>query len=263
MKESDLISIKDLNVDYRVRQISESASWVTMLFSSSYKNHPVFSGLHWVVGNQPGVTALLGRNGAGKTTLIKVLTGILTPQSGEIKVMGFTPAERKKEFLRRIGVVFGQKRILWPELSVLENLKLTGSLYSLDRRKARMRIDELISCFGLDALVDRPQKALSLGESMKSEIVNALLPEPHLLFLDEPTVGLDLQSQVSVRNMLKAYSRLKNCHIILTSHNMKDVTELADSIYFVEGSAMKYFEKESGHVSVHDLEDRMLSRCIS
>lgn len=243
MKQSyaSIVEIKNLNLDYEVRRIQENRALWKNLFHSVYEKNSVLRNLSWSIPEKPGITALLGRNGSGKTTLLKVMTGILRPSSGEVSVLGYEPKKRSASFLKSIGVVFGQKRILWPELSVLENLRITGALYALSTDVTNERIASLSRAFDLQKLLERPQKSLSLGESMKAELLNALLPKPKVLFLDEPTVGLDIQSQISIRRMLKDCVERDNCHIVLTSHNLRDIAELASRIFVLEHGQLNEF----------------------
>lgn len=258
----ELIKIENLHLSYEVREISQNASFFRHLFRSSYVFHPVLRDLNWTISEPSGITSLLGRNGSGKTTLIKLLTGILQPSSGNIEVIGCRPAERKSHFLKQIGVVFGQKRILWPDLSLYENLMMTGVLYGLPSDQIKNRVQHLADQFRLSALLERSQKSLSLGESMKAELINALLPNPRLLFLDEPTVGLDIESQRAVRSMLLSYVKEQSCHIILTSHNLKDIVELSSAVFLLEDGKIEELNRDpSQDKSFADyLENRLISR---
>lgn len=232
-----LIEIEGLDFTYEVRHLDPTASWSRRLLGGQYREHSVIKGLDMAVSSN-GITAMLGRNGAGKTTLMKILTGILTPTRGKISVLGYEPAQRRNGFLRQIGAVFGQKRNLWPELSFAENLAVTRAVYNVSPDQARERSMELIERFGLAPLGDRPVKSFSLGEAMKAEIANTLFFEPRLLFLDEPTIGLDVSAQVVLREAIKSYVARRECHIILTSHNMRDVAALADRVLFMENGRL-------------------------
>ena len=232
-----MIEIAGLDFTYEVRHLDPTTSWTRRLLGGEYRAHHVIKGLDLEV-TSPGITALLGKNGAGKTTLMKILSGILTPTRGKVSVLGCEPAKRRNDFLRQIGVVFGQKRNLWPELSFAENLDLTRAVYNVPAEQARKRSLELIESFGLARLGGRPVKSFSLGEAMKAEIANTLFFEPRLLFLDEPTIGLDVSAQVVLREAIKSYVAGRECHIILTSHYMRDVVALADRVLFMENGRL-------------------------
>ena len=240
------VEVKNLTIEYETRKIqSESGIW-RQIFLPGYESRTVLQDLSFTI-DSPGITAFLGKNGAGKTTLLKALTGLLTPKQGSISVNGYKPIQRKDSFLRSIGVVFGQKRMLWPELSFEENLKLTAALYLIPSDEVQRRIQELVDLFQIGNLSNRPVRSFSLGESMKAEIANILLFRPKVLFLDEPTIGLDLASQVTLRNALMEYrQRWPDCHILLTSHNLQDVEVLAQNIAFLEKGQLQFIDPKMG-----------------
>lgn len=229
-----LIDLGRLELAYEVRDINPALPWWRHMFGGAYKSLPVLQGLDLTVSGR-GITAVLGRNGSGKTTLMKLLSGILTPTRGRISVLGHEPSRRSNDFLRQIGAVFGQKRMLWPELSLSENFALTRAVYRIAPAQYAKRSVELTELFGLRPLAERPVKSYSLGEAMKAEIANVLLFEPRLLFLDEPTIGLDVSAQRTLRQAIKDYAATRDCHILLTSHYMRDVAELADRVLLLSG----------------------------
>lgn len=253
------IEINDLSLIYETRRIDPNRSLWRHLLSSQYELHPVLKGLNLRI-EESGVTALLGRNGAGKTTLVKVLTGILAPSHGFARVLGFDPTQRRKAYLRQIGAVFGQKRMLWPELSLLENWELSGAIYALDKKLCSQRSQELLQLFNLAALADRPAKTYSLGESVKAEIATALLHDPKILFLDEPTIGLDVASQQTLRGAIVRYVAERHCHVLLTSHNLRDVAVLAKRILLLEDGKITDvdFKSEGSQERENALEAMML-----
>jgi ABC-2 type transport system ATP-binding protein len=232
-----MIEIEGLALEYEVRVLAPGSSWFRNLFYGRYEKHPVLKGIDLTIGGR-GITAILGKNGAGKTTLMKILSGILTPTAGRVRVLDHEPARRHADFLRRIGVVFGQKKMLWPELSLRENMAMTRAVYRVAGEAGRAKAQDLIGLFRLEALADRPAKSLSLGESMKAEMANILLHDPRLLFLDEPTIGLDVSSQREMRAAVKAYAENHDCHVLLTSHSMKDVAALADRVLLLENGRL-------------------------
>ena len=170
--------------------------------------------------------ALLGPNGAGKTTTLKLLSGILYPTSGEVLVNGFVPWERKNEFKRSFAIVMGQKNQLWWDLPASDSLYLNKCIYDVDDREYKKTVDELSELLGVRELMNIQVRRLSLGERMKMEILAALIHRPGILFLDEPTIGLDIVSQQKIRNFLHYYNEQTKTTIILTSHYMRDIEAL-------------------------------------
>ena len=162
--------------------------------------------------------ALLGPNGAGKTTTLKLLSGILYPTSGEVLVNGFVPWERKNEFKRSFAIVMGQKNQLWWDLPASDSLYLNKCIYDVDDREYKKTVDELSELLGVRELMNIQVRRLSLGERMKMEILAALIHRPGILFLDEPTIGLDIVSQQKIRDFLHYYNEQTKTTIILTSH---------------------------------------------
>lgn len=178
--------------------------------------------------NEGEIVGLLGANGAGKTTIIKILSGIIYPTSGDVKVLGYIPWERKNEFKKQIAVVMAQKNQLWWDLPANESILLNKYIYEIPDEEYNETLSELIDLFGVRDLLSVQVRRLSLGERMKFEIIASLIHRPRIIFLDEPTIGLDLIAQKEMRNFIKEYNRKYNATIILTSHYMKDIEELCD-----------------------------------
>lgn len=177
---------------------------------------------------QGEMVGLIGPNGAGKSTLIKMLTGILYPTSGEVKVMGKVPWENRKKIAKDIGTVFGQKSQLWFHLDLLDSLKVLEAVYEIPHDTYLKNRDFLIDTFGIQDLVTKPIRKLSLGERMKCEIVASLIHTPQLLFLDEPTIGLDIISKQVVREMLVQINQAWGTTILLTSHDTGDIENVCN-----------------------------------
>jgi ABC-2 type transport system ATP-binding protein len=186
------------------------------------------------------IIGLVGANGAGKTTLLKILSGLVTPSSGEATVLGFKPWERKNEFLTQMSILLGQKNQLWWDISPVDSYALLARIYDLDLVKTRARVDELATMLDCKHVLNTQLRRLSLGERMKMEIIGALLHEPRILFLDEPTIGLDIVAQESIRNFLSKYVKDKGPTIILTSHYMDDIATLADSLLLISKGKIVY-----------------------
>lgn len=180
------------------------------------------------------IIGLLGKNGAGKTTLIKLLVGLIYPQSGKIKVMNMNPYDKKKAFLKQIGLVLGQKSQLIWDLPPSETLHMLKDVYGISNNEYEAYVDELLKLFDIENKYDVPVRKLSLGERMKFEIMASVLHKPKLLFLDEPTIGLDINTQKLIHNFLKKLNTKYKTTIILTSHYMKDIEKLADRIVILD-----------------------------
>jgi ABC-2 type transport system ATP-binding protein len=186
------------------------------------------------------IVGLVGANGAGKTTLLKMLSGLVTPSSGDASVLGFRPWERKYEYLRQISILLGQKNQLWWDISPVDSYALLARIYDLDINMARKRVMELAEMLQCTHVLNTQLRRLSLGERMKMEIIGALMHEPRVLFLDEPTIGLDIMAQENIRNFLVNYVKEKAPTIILTSHYMDDIATLADSLLLISKGSIVY-----------------------
>ncbi|MGQ9701951.1 MAG: ABC transporter ATP-binding protein [bacterium] len=180
--------------------------------------------------NEGEIVGYIGPNGAGKTTTLKILSGILYPTEGSLKVMGFIPQKREKDFLRNITFIMGQKGQLWWDLPPIETFVINKELYGISSVDFRNRLEELVEMFEVQDLIYIPVRKLSLGERMKMEIIASLLHRPKILFLDEPTIGLDFISQDSIRNFLIEYNRKYKATILLTSHYIKDIENMCNRI---------------------------------
>lgn len=189
----------------------------------------------------PGeIVGFLGPNGAGKTTTLKMLSGLLHPTSGKADVLGFTPWERRSEYLRSITLVMGQRNRLSWDVPAADSFLLNQAVYRLsddDYKKTLAELDELLE---LGPILRQPVRNLSLGERMKCELAVGLLHRPKVLFLDEPTIGLDITAQVRIRSFLKEYNRRTGATVLLTSHYMADVTALCERIIIIHHGQLKY-----------------------
>ena len=190
---------------------------------------------------EPGeVVGFLGPNGAGKTTTIKMLTGLIHPSAGLVEVAGHRPFRRDPAFLRRITLVMGQKQQLLWDLPPLDSLRVNAAIYGIDDREARRRIDSLAEMLELGPELHRPVRKLSLGERMKAELLAALLHRPSVLFLDEPTLGLDVNAQARVRSFLAEYNRRTGATVLLTSHYMADITALCRRVLLIDHGRLRH-----------------------
>lgn len=200
----------------------------------------------------------LGPNGAGKTTTLKMLAGILTPTQGSAQILGYTPWERKIAYKKQIAMVMGQKSQLWWDLPAQETFLLNRDMYEIPEPIFRERLDMLSQMLEVNEHLHTPVRSLSLGQRMKCELIASLLHSPKVLFLDEPTIGLDVSSQKVLREFLKEYNRVNKATIILTSHYMEDIRELCERIIIIDhgkkiydGSLPSLFKTYSDEKEIH------------
>jgi len=183
---------------------------------------------------EPGeLVGYIGPNGAGKSTTVKVLAGILVPDSGVCDVMGRTPWKQRVAHVARIGVVFGQRTQLWWDLPVIESFELLREIYRIPAETYRQNVDEMVAMLGLAELLDTPVRQLSLGQRMRCDLAAALLHSPELLYLDEPTIGLDAVSKLAVRQFIKRLNKERGVTVMLTTHDMDDVEALCRRILLI------------------------------
>jgi len=203
------------------------------------------------------IVGFLGPNGAGKTTTLKMLTGILYPTSGTCSVMGYRPTDRKPEMLRKLSLVMGNKQQLWWDLPAMDSFLVLKELYEVPDALYKRRLDQLVAALQIGDKLDTQVRRLSLGERMKCELVAALLYAPKVIFLDEPTLGLDVVSQKRIREFLQELHREDGSTIVLTSHYMQDVQELCNRVVvidhgtvFYDGSLEDLASKDSGETLI-------------
>lgn len=191
---------------------------------------------------------LLGPNGAGKTTTLKMLAGLLYPSAGSLKVLGHVPKLRAPDFLRSIAMVMGHKRQLSWDLPAVDTFELHRVVYDIDRVDYRQRLDELVTLLCAAELIGKPVRTLSLGERMKCELIAALLHSPRVLFLDEPTLGMDVSMQLALREFIRRYNEEQGATVVLTSHYMEDVAALCPRIVVIDGGRLR-FDGEIGELT--------------
>lgn len=208
-------------------------------FHRTYRNIEAVKDVSFQI--QPGeVVGFLGPNGAGKTTTLKMLTGLIHPSSGRVEVAGHVPFQRQEAFLQKITLVMGQKQQLIWDLPALDSLRINGAVYGIPEKECRERIGQLTEMLSLEGKLNQPVRKLSLGERMKAELMAALLHNPDVLFLDEPTLGLDVNGQASVREFLREYNQRTGATILLTSHYMADITALCDRVILIYAGQLIY-----------------------
>ena len=209
------------------------------LFRREYTETRAVDGIGFAIG-EGDLVGFLGPNGAGKTTTLKMLSGLLQPTSGSASVLGFTPWERKDAMKRRISLLMGQKNALWWDLPARESLELNRAIYEIPRGDFERSVDELTEMLDVRAQLDVMVRELSLGQRMKMELIAALLHRPSVLFLDEPTIGLDVISQKVVRDFLKRHNATHRTTIILTSHYMQDIEELCERVVLIDHGRLMF-----------------------
>ncbi|MEL6469127.1 MAG: ATP-binding cassette domain-containing protein [Cyanobacteria bacterium J06623_4] len=208
-------------------------------FRRTYRNIEAVKNISFVI--EPGeIVGFLGPNGAGKTTTLKMLTGLIHPSSGQVSVSGHRPFGRAASFLKEITLVMGQKQQLLWDLPALDSLRINAAIYNLSDATFRQRVGELAEMLSIQEQLKQPVRKLSLGQRMKAEMLAALIHHPQVLFLDEPTLGLDINAQMAVRNFLQAYNQRYGATILLTSHYMADITALCDRVLVIHQGALIY-----------------------
>jgi ABC-2 type transport system ATP-binding protein len=245
MEPSPVIAVRNLSKQYR-----------------SYKKQPGFAGaLKGLIRRESELTdaaknvsftveegelvGFLGPNGAGKTTTLKMLAGLLYPTSGEAKVLGYTPWEREDGYRRQFALLLGQKNQLWWDLPARESLELNSKIYGIEPRKFERTVGDMTELLAVKDKLNVMVRELSLGERMKMELIAALLHEPKVLFLDEPTIGLDVISQKTVREFLKRHNTQHKTTILLTSHYMADIQELCERVIIIDRGTISFDGKLS------------------
>lgn len=226
----EIISVSNLTKNYRIVEREKGLrAAIGSLINRKYKTVEALKGINFTI-EKGEIVGYIGPNGSGKTTTLKILSGLLTQTSGEVKVKGYIPFERKKDYKKIYSIVMGQKSQLWWDIPAIESFDLLSAIYEIPEEEYKERLDELTNILDVKEQIRKPVRNLSLGERMKMELIAALLHNPEILFLDEPTIGLDVVSQKSIRNFLKDINAKYNTTIILTSHYMKDIKELCNRV---------------------------------
>jgi len=240
------IDVRGLSKIYRVAERGEGLGAALASFvRRTYRDVEAVREVSFQI--EPGeMVGFIGPNGAGKTTTLKILAGLLYPTSGEVKVGDFVPWERKNAYLRTISMVLGNKtQMIW-DIPPLDSFRVLAEIYQVEKRTFRETLDELIDLLDLSEILTKPVRTLSLGERMKCELVAGLLYRPQVLFLDEPTLGLDVSMQNRLRAFFKEYNRRSGATVILTSHYMADVTALCPRVILIHQGRLLYDGALSG-----------------
>lgn len=237
----DIINVKNLCKTYKVsKRDSGFKNALKSFFKREYKYIKAVQDVSFTI-REGEIVGYIGPNGAGKSTTIKMLSGILKPDSGKMVINGMDPVDDRIKYVKEIGVVFGQKSQLWWDIPAIESFDLLRDIYKVPNDEYVKTRDELIKLLELEEIVKMPVRQLSLGQRMKCELVASLLHNPKILFLDEPTIGLDAISKVIVRDFIKKINKEKKVTVILTTHDMADIESLADRVIVI-GNGKKLYD---------------------
>lgn len=221
------IVVKGLSKTFSFPVKNAEAGWVKNLFSPEKREIKAVDDVSFSVAVGERI-AFIGPNGAGKSTTIKMLTGILFPTAGSISVLGLDPTKDRKKLAYRIGTVFGQRSQLLPNLPVTDSFEFFGVMYGMSDADIKVRIEEMVKLFDLSSFIDQPVRKLSLGQRMRAEVAAALIHRPEIIFLDEPTIGLDVVAKKALRDLLIEINKKEKVTIFLTSHDVGDIESLCD-----------------------------------
>ena len=229
----NVIEVKNLNKTFKVKKKEKGLKGsLKAMVKPKYETIKAVDDINFNV-EEGEMIAFIGPNGAGKSTTIKMLTGILYPDSGNINVLGLDPKKSRKKLAYKIGTVFGQKEQLWMHLTPYDNFKFFAAIYDIPEKRAEEKIENLKNLFELDKFINTPVRNLSLGQRIRCEIVAALIHEPKILFLDEPTIGLDPVVKESIRKLIKKMNEEYNTTVFLTSHDVLDIEKLCKRVVIV------------------------------
>jgi ABC-2 type transport system ATP-binding protein len=226
-----MIHVENLSKHFRVRKPSKSA--FKSFFSRDSQLIKAVDDVSFAVARGE-IVGYLGPNGAGKSTTIKMLTGLLVPTSGRLEVNGFVPWQSRRQFVARVGAVFGQRSTLWWDLPVIESLELLQFMYGVPVSRFRENLRAFSELLGLDEFISSPARSLSLGQRMRADLCAALLHDPDLLFLDEPTIGLDVVAKERIREFILNINRERGTTVLLTTHDLADVQKLCPRVMMID-----------------------------
>jgi ABC-2 type transport system ATP-binding protein len=234
------IIIKNLTKEFKAKQKEAGVKGsIKSLFKTNYKHISAVNNISFEV--EKGETVgFIGPNGAGKSTTIKMMTGILFPSTGEIKVLDYNPQKQRKKLAYNIGTVFGQKPQLWYHLPAIDTFNLFAKIYDLNQREYRKRLNRLIKVFEVEEFLKQPVRKLSLGQRMRCEMIASLLHNPKVLFLDEPTIGMDIIAKKRIRELIKILNEKEGVTVILTSHDLEDVEQVCKRLIIINKGTIVY-----------------------
>lgn len=228
-----MITLQGICKTFRVaRRNAGFTEAVKALFHKEYTQIDALKNVSFTIADGEMV-GYIGPNGAGKSSTIKIMSGILTPDSGTCDINGLTPWKSRKEHVQSIGVVFGQRSQLWWDVPVIDSFELIKDIYNVDQTVYKRNFDELVTSLELEQIIRTPARQLSLGQRMRCEIAASLLHDPKILFLDEPTIGLDAVSKIAVRKFIRQINQTHKTTVILTTHDMQDIEALTERILLI------------------------------
>lgn len=234
----NVIEVKKLSKKFKVKLKEKGLKGsLKSIFKPKYKTINAVKDISFNV-EKGEIIAFIGPNGAGKSTTIKMLTGILYPDKGSIKVLNINPIQDRKKLAYKIGTVFGQKEQLWTHLTPYDNFKFFGAIYDIPESRVEKKIEELKELFELDEFINTPVRNLSLGQRIRCEIVASLIHEPQILFLDEPTIGLDPVVKENIRTLIKRMNKEYKTTIFLTSHDVGDIEKLCKRVIIINSGQL-------------------------
>jgi len=235
-----IIEVQGLRKEFKIAKRKEGAfSALRSLFSREYTTKLAVNDVSFSI--QPGeLVGYIGPNGAGKSTTIKMLTGILVPTGGQVRVRGLVPYEKRTENARQIGVVFGQRTQLWWDLPTIESFQLLQHIYKVPAQQFTRNMDRFRELLGLDEFLQTPVRQLSLGQRMRADLAAALLHDPKILYLDEPTIGLDVVAKEKIREFMKEINRERGVTVILTTHDMQDIEKMCERMILIDKGTVIY-----------------------
>jgi ABC-2 type transport system ATP-binding protein len=235
-----IIQVKDLSKSFKVtRRRAGLMGTLKNLVAPEYQVVQAVDQVNFTL-QEGELVGYLGPNGAGKSTTIKMLTGLLVPSSGEVLVDGFIPWKERQRYVARIGAVFGQRTTLWWDLPVIESFELLQPMYRVPLQRFRRNLDEFVGLLEMSEFLDTPVRALSLGQRMRADLCAALLHEPRLVFLDEPTIGLDVVAKERIRQFIQHINRERGVTVLLTTHDLSDVERLCERVMILDHGRVLY-----------------------
>ncbi|MBE5757951.1 MAG: ATP-binding cassette domain-containing protein [Clostridiales bacterium] len=253
-----MIEFNEISKDFKILAKKKGKGFLN-LFKRDKKTIHALSNISFEI-EEGDIVGYIGPNGAGKSTTIKIMSGILVPTSGECSIMGYTPWKDRKKYVKNIGVVFGQRSQLWWDVPIIDSFQLLKDIYKIPNAEYEETLNELINTLNLKDLLNRPLRQLSLGQKMKCELAGSLLHRPKVLFLDEPTIGLDAVTKLAVRDFVKSINKKWGTTVILTTHDMNDIDALTNKIILIGRGQILYNGKFSaikekyGHIKEIEVE---------
>lgn len=252
-----IIEVKKLSKNFKVKTKEKGLKGsLKSIIKPKYKEVNAVKNINFEV-EKGEIIAFIGPNGAGKSTTIKMLTGILYPSKGEIRVLGLDPTKERKKLSYEIGTVFGQKEQLWTHLTPYDNFKFFGAIYDIPEYQVEKKIEELKTLFELEEFINTPVRNLSLGQRIRCEIVASLIHEPKVLFLDEPTIGLDPVVKENIRTLIKRMNKEYKTTIFLTSHDTLDIEKLCKRVIIINNGSI-VLDDSMDNLKYHYLNKKIL-----